>query len=427
MKTIAIVGFGRFGKTLYHLLKDDFKIIIFDRNRPIKEIFGADVIFYAVPISAFEKVIKNHKQYFRDNQLLIDVLSVKEHPEKIFRKYLKGKKTQAILTHPMFGPDSSKNGFKGLPLIINRFTSDSQNYEFWKNYFIKKGLKIIEISPKVHDQLAAGSQGITHFIGRLLNEMNFQETSIDSLGAKKLHEVMDQTCHDTWELFLDLQNYNFYTKRMRLKLGQAYDKFYNQLLPKRISKKHLVFGIQGGIGSFNEEAIFYYLKKQKIKKYKIKYLYTTEKVLKNIHEDNIDLGLFAIQNAIGGIVQESTHAMAKYKFKIIEEFEISIKHFLMKRKDVKSREIKTIMAHPQVFQQCPKTLDEKYPNFDLISGKGDLLDTAKAAAALAHGKIPKNTAILGPKNLAKIYNLDIIDENLQDDKKNLTTFFLIKR
>ena len=42
---------------------------------------------------------------------------------------------------------------------------------------------------------------------------------------------------------------------------------------------------------------------------------------------------------------------------------------------------------------------EKYPNFNLISGKGDLLDTAKAAYVLAGGKIPQNIAILGPKAL----------------------------
>ncbi|MEK9169804.1 MAG: prephenate dehydrogenase/arogenate dehydrogenase family protein [Patescibacteria group bacterium] len=425
-KTIAIVGLGRFGKILKELLENDFKLIIIGRNNP-SDIVAADVIFYCVPISAFESVIKSHKKYFKDDNLLIDVLSVKMHPKKIFEKHLQGLKTQALLTHPMFGPDSSMNGFSGLPLIMDKFKADEENYNFWKDYFTNKGLKIIEMTAQKHDQLAANSQGLTHFIGRLLEKFDLKPTEIDSLGTKKLQEVMEQTCNDTWQLFSDLQNYNPYTKSMRLKLGRGFDLLYNQLLPKRIDKKKIIFGIQGGKGSFNEEAILDYVKKHEIKKFQIKYLFTSEKVLRNLHEGNIDYGLFAIQNAVGGVVEESTHAMAKYKFKIVEEFQILISHSLMKRKDVDLKNIKTIMAHSQNFRQCKDNLAKKYLNLKQVSGQGDLLDTAKSAEALAKNKIDKNTAILGPKILATIYNLEIIDENLQDNENNLTTFFLVSR
>lgn len=442
MKTIAIVGFGRFGKTLYRLLKDDFKVILFNRSqkafidfkgssntvivRSIQEIYHAEVIFYCVPISSFEKVIAEHKKYFA-NHILIDTLSVKVYSEKIFRKYLKNTPTQALLTHPLFGPDSSKQGFSELPLVIDKFITSDEHYLFWKNYFLKKGLNVINMSAKEHDQLAASSQGLTHFIGRLLEQFDFKKTKIDTLGAKKLHEVLDQTCNDTWELFMNLQNYNPYTKKMRIKLGRAYDLLYNKLLPNRVNKKYIVFGIQGGKGSFNEEAINYYIKKHKIKNLKTKYLFTTENVLKNLYKGNIDFGLFAIQNAVGGVVSESTHAMARYKFKIKEEFQILIRHFLMKKKNVNTKKINKIMAHPQNFAQCKKTLAEKYPNMILESGKGELIDTAKVAWALANNKVPENYAILGPLTLKNIYNFEIIDNDLQDIKDNLTSFFLVSR
>lgn len=432
MRRIAIIGNGRFGQVLYELLKDDFLVSVFDSKNSktksdLKKIYDHEVIFFAVPISTFESVIKSHKKYFKDDHLLIDVLSVKMHPKKIFEKYLRGLKTQAILTHPMFGPDSSKNGFDGLPMIMDKFKTSEENYNFWKDFFIKKGLRVVEMTAQKHDQLAASSQGITHFIGRLLEKFGLKQTEIDSLGAKKLQEVIGQTCNDTWQLFNDLQNFNPYTKAMRIKLGRTYDLLYNQLLPKRINRKKIVYGIQGGVGSFNEEAILFYVNKNKIKKYQIKYLYTSEKVLKNLHEGNIDHGLFAIQNAVGGVVEESTHAMARYKFKIVNEFQILIRHFLMKRKDISVGEIDTIMAHPQNFRQCKDNLREKYPALKLITGKGDLIDTAKTAQALANNKISKNTAILGPKNLVDLYDLEIIEENLQDNKNNLTTFFLVSR
>ena len=426
MKKVAIVGFGRFGKTLFRLLKDDFELVIVGRDNP-QDIAKAEVVFYCVPISSFESVIKSHKKFFRDDHLLIDVLSVKVHPAGVLKSHLKGKKTQAILTHPMFGPDSSKNGFSGLPMIMDKFKADKKNFDFWKKFFIRKGLRVVEMSAKEHDRLAANSQGVTHFIGRILGELKFAPTSIDSLGAKKLQEVMGQTCNDTWELFMDLQNFNPFTKSMRLKLGQSYDKLYNKLLPKRVNKKNLIFGIQGGRGSFNEEAILFYVKKNKIKNFKIKYLFTSEKVLKYLHDGNIDYGLFAIQNAVGGVVEESTYAMARYKFKIVDEFEILVRHFLMKRKDVGLKEINTIMAHSQNLRQCKDSLRKKFPNMKLLTGQGDLMDTAKAAEALFNKKLSKNTAILGPQKLAEMFDFDIVSEDLQDNKNNLTTFFLVSR
>src|SRR3989344_270197 len=199
---VPIVGFGRFGQTLYRLLKDDFSITIYDPKhkdsvKDIKLVYDCPVIFYAVPISAFEGVIANHRQYFKD-QLLIDVLSVKLYPAKVLKKYLKGTKARAILTHPMFGPDSSKSGWTGLHLVMDKFTANPKEYSFWKSYFLKKGLKVIEMKAKEHDNLAAKSQGLTHFVGRLLSDVKFKETSIDTIGARKLHEVMHQVSNDTW-------------------------------------------------------------------------------------------------------------------------------------------------------------------------------------------------------------------------------------
>ena len=99
----------------------------------------------------------------------------------------------------------------------------------------------------------------------------------------------------------------------------------------------------------------------------------------------------------------------------------------MKRKDIQFADIKAIMAHDQVFKQCHTTLKQKYPQLVQKTGEGDYIDTAKAAEGLMLGIIPKYRAILGPRILADMYNLDIIDENLQDTKENPTTFFMVKR
>jgi prephenate dehydratase len=214
---------------------------------------------------------------------------------------------------------------------------------------------------------------------------------------------------------------------MRLKLGEAYDKLYNKLLPKQIDPNFITFGIQGGKGSFNEEAIIYFLNRTGISNYKIKYLYTSENVLESLHIGEIDQGQFAIHNSVGGIVEESIQAMAKYKFNIIDQFAIKISHALMMRRDADFTQVTTIMSHPQVFAQCRDTLSKKYPHLKQISGKKELIDHAMVAKHLSKGKLPGSIATMGSKVLAKLYNLKVIEDNLQDAKENYTSFLLVSR
>lgn len=195
-----------------------------------------------------------------------------------------------------------------------------------------------------------------------------------------------------------------------------------------MKKDKLIIGIQGGKGSFNEQALGFYVEEDKaIGDYQVKYLYTTERVLTELNEGRIDLGQFAIHNSTGGMVQESIYAMAKHKFKIIKEFAIEITHHLMKKSGANTKTIDTIMAHPQVFKQCKKSLAAKYPNLELKVGDGDLIDHAKVAEALHNDELPENIAVLGPQILSELYDLDIIESNLQDMEQNLTSFLIVSR
>lgn len=443
MNQISIIGFGRFGKTLYSLLKEDFEVVLYNRSpitKPLSEfhkntritdnlaeVYASDTIFYAVPISQFEPVIRDHQQYFEPRHLLIDVLSVKLYPATVFDKVLRGRQTRALLTHPMFGPDSTQDGFAGMPIVVDKFSSNQSEFVLWKDYFASKQLSIIEMTADEHDRMAANSQGLTHFLGRLLEEYKFGDTPIDTVGAKKLQAIQAQVCSDTWQLFNDLQHYNPHTKDMRLKLGDAYDQVYNKLLPKNIEEGFLTIGIQGGVGSFNEEAVRYWLQQSGTTDYKIVHLYTSKKVLAALHAGDIDYGQFAIHNSIGGIVGESVEAMADYKFKIVEEFAIKIAHALMIRHDFDFSEVQSAMAHPQVFAQCKSTMAKKYPDLQLISGKGELIDHANVAKHLAAGKLPSNTAVMGSKILADLYDLQIVEDNLQDAQENFTSFLMVSR
>ena len=183
-----------------------------------------------MPISVFKSTLESHRAFLSscEPKLIIDVLSVKEYPKQILNEYLFNKH-QVILTHPMFGPDTVKQiGVKKLPIVFDQINASLENINKWKTIFENIGLKIIEMSAAEHDKNVAKSQSLAHFIGRALELINTEPSLIDTMAAKKLHEIKEQVVSNTWQLFEDMHNFNQYTKPVR-------EEFINSLV--LLSKK----------------------------------------------------------------------------------------------------------------------------------------------------------------------------------------------
>ena len=211
-EVIGIIGYGRFGAILESLLKQDFSLKIYDPNASrFDNVLDTSAIFVAVPIRHFETVIREIAPKIAPHTTIIDVCSVKIYPVNIMKQYLLPS-VGIIATHPLFGPDSIKNGYPS-KMVMYPVRHNGEQYHAWKTFFSKKKIHVLEMAPEEHDQLAAKSQGITHFIGRALEKMGAVPTPIDTAGYATLLKTMEQTCHDSRELFLDLQRFNPYTKK----------------------------------------------------------------------------------------------------------------------------------------------------------------------------------------------------------------------
>ncbi|MEE9165960.1 MAG: prephenate dehydrogenase/arogenate dehydrogenase family protein [Candidatus Neomarinimicrobiota bacterium] len=219
MTSIGIIGFGRFGGVLGKILSDDFKVKAYD-EKVQDEQFGVEItgidtvlkeksIFVAVPIRAFKEVILDISPRLSGRTTILDVCSVKVYPATVMKEALPDH-IGIITTHPLFGPDSITRP-KGLTMMMHPTRDNYDMFPFWKEYFESKAIKVVEMTPEEHDRLAARTQGVTHFVGRVLKEAGVEPTEIDTLGFRDLLHVIDQTCHDSWELFTDLQNFNPYT------------------------------------------------------------------------------------------------------------------------------------------------------------------------------------------------------------------------
>lgn len=228
---IGVYGLGRFGSFWAESLAGTSnEVIAYSRSKhtPPKgvrladevEVLTSDLLFYSVAISSFEDVLKSTGKRIGENTIAMDTCSVKKYPMEWMMKNIP-ENVYFIGTHPMFGPDSGKNGLLGLPVVMCPIKEKDERYEKVKNLFLSMGLKVIEMTSDAHDRDAAFSQGVTHFIGRVLKEMDLEEKEIATKGYISLLEIVEQTCHDPLQLFYDLQRYNPYTRDMRHSLRLA--------------------------------------------------------------------------------------------------------------------------------------------------------------------------------------------------------------
>jgi prephenate dehydrogenase len=229
MKNIGLIGYGRFGRMFANILADDFKVFVYDLIKSdvpdnveftdILTVSNQKTIFIAVPIRSFKSVIQSINPNIKKGTTVIDVCSVKVYPESVMKDNL-AEDVGIIATHPLFGPDSIDHK-EVLKIMMHPTRDHYQVYEEWKDYFDSKSIRVIDMSPEEHDRLAAKTQGLTHFVGRVLEESGITSTDIDTQGYVELRAVIDQTCNDSWELFSDLQNYNPHTIAMIKELERA--------------------------------------------------------------------------------------------------------------------------------------------------------------------------------------------------------------
>jgi prephenate dehydrogenase len=228
---IGIYGLGRFGAFFAGLLAGKAEVQAFSRNpsRPVpagvrrvseEELLALPAVCLCVDIGAMPEVLARIAPRLAPGALVLDTCSVKELPVRWMREHLPPG-VGILATHPMFGPDSGANGVEGLPMILWPARLAEERYLEWETFFASFGLAVHRLSPEEHDRQAAFTQGLTHYLGRVLAELRLEPSAIGSLGYRRLLGIVEQTCNDSWRLFVELQRYNPHTSEMRRALDRA--------------------------------------------------------------------------------------------------------------------------------------------------------------------------------------------------------------
>ena len=145
---------------------------------------------------------------------------------------------------------------------------------------------------------------------------------------------------------------------------------------------------------------------------------TFEECFKKSSNDENLRTIIPIENSIAGRVADIQYLMNKYKLQIYAEHFHKVSHNLMAKQGVLIDNLKSVRSHSQAISQCQKLIND-YKLEPIIAA-----DTAGSAKYISENSLEDEAAIASTL-AAKIYNLEILKSNIEDDKKNITRFLFM--
>lgn len=175
----------------------------------------------------------------------------------------------------------------------------------------------------------------------------------------------------------------------------------------------------GPAGSFGEEALLS-LDLGEIEPVPMR---TMPEALTAVHEGDVDLAFVALENSIEGTVNVSMDSLI-FDTELLIQREVvrEIKLCLMAPKGVKLKDVRRVVSFPVAIAQCRDFMAQRLPGAEVIAANS----TSEAARQVSRTS-SRNTAAVGTRLAAKLYGLDVLNDDVSDHSGNQTRFVLVSR
>lgn len=174
--------------------------------------------------------------------------------------------------------------------------------------------------------------------------------------------------------------------------------------------------IQGIKGAFHEEAARLHFSDE----IEIVEQLTFEEVINSTEIGNSDAGIMAIENTISGTIHSNFDLIKNSKLYIVGEVYLQIQQYLAVNKGVELSDLVQVESHYMAINQCREFFRQQ-PQIKLIDSE----DTALSIRNVSENKLA-TTGAIGSKLAAEYYDLEILGESIETNKKNYTRFFVLK-
>lgn len=154
----------------------------------------------------------------------------------------------------------------------------------------------------------------------------------------------------------------------------------------------------------------------------ITYFRNFEGVFQAVEKGLCDYGVLPIENSAVGSVNAVYDLMKKHRFYIVRSIKLKVCHHLLAKKGVKISDIKEIFSHEQAIGQCAEYLQKFAKDVKITACPNTAVAAEKVAASDR-----TDVACISSRNCADLYDLGILDGNIQDNDSNYTRFICISK
>jgi prephenate dehydratase len=146
-----------------------------------------------------------------------------------------------------------------------------------------------------------------------------------------------------------------------------------------------------------------------------------EELFLRLRDKDVTAAVVPIENTLAGSVHENYDHLLNFDFQICAETNVRINHNLIVPPGVRYRDIRRVFSHPVALNQC---LDffTRNPQFERVT----FYDTAGSVKMIMEEKL-SDAAGIASAMAAEIYGAKILRRSLEDDRRNFTRFFLLRR
>lgn len=174
--------------------------------------------------------------------------------------------------------------------------------------------------------------------------------------------------------------------------------------------------IQGGLGAYHEVAARQYFSQDEVS---IVPCISFRDIFAEAKKDPTLIGVMAIENTIAGGLLPNHDLLKLNDLWIAGECKLRISHCLAALPGQTISDIKEVTSHPMALMQCDDFLDS-LPGVKVVEHE----DTALAAKEISENNLHGIAAICS-NYAAELYNLNVLAEGIETNKRNFTRFLIL--
>src|SRR5260370_12132379 len=179
---------------------------------------------------------------------------------------------------------------------------------------------------------------------------------------------------------------------------------------------HMKVAIQGELGSFSHEAA-----RRMVTQCTVIPCARSLEVFDRVERGTAAAAVIPIENTLAGTVAEHADLLVAREVFVQGEFLLRIVHNVIAAPGVKLRSVRGVLSHPVALDQC-RDFFQSHPRIEPVP----FYDTAGSVKHVLASRL-KDAAGIAGRQAAREYGGKIVLAGIEDDKRNYTRFFLLRK